>query len=49
VFALVSGRFQRAPNYEVPGSKPNPRDKIYASEYLDTYALKKEGVLETFV
>jgi hypothetical protein len=33
----------------VPGSRPNPRDTILPSEYLGTYALKKDGVLETFV
>jgi hypothetical protein len=49
LFALVSGRFQPAPNYEVPGSRLNPRDKIFLSEYLGTYVLKKDGVHETFV
>jgi hypothetical protein len=37
VIALVSDRFQSAPNLEVPGNKPIPRVQIFPPEYLGTY------------
>jgi hypothetical protein len=39
VFALVSDRFQPAPNSEVRGSWPNHRVQIFPPDYLGTYAL----------
>jgi hypothetical protein len=49
VFALVSNRFQPAPNSEVPGSRPNPRVQIFLPEYLGNYALQKDGFFGVFV
>jgi hypothetical protein len=33
----------------VPGSRPNPRVKIFPPEYLGTYALQEDGVFGVFV
>jgi hypothetical protein len=33
----------------MPESRPNPRVQIFPSEYLGTYAIKKDDVFEFFV
>jgi hypothetical protein len=49
VFALVSDRFQPAPNSDVTGSRPDPGVQVFPPEDLRTYALKKDCVFGTFV
>jgi hypothetical protein len=49
LFALVSDRFQPAPNSEVPESRLHLKVQIFPLEYLGNYALKKDDFFENFV